>query len=171
MPKTLASTSLRTVLAAVLLLLAAGTARADATAVEPALGSGCGAPQLAGTPLFTAAPEVAPSADGETPLFVEAMAFCEATCSSGSKISCSGSTCSAKDDPDGYVVCDGDYTYCPRPACSPEGATRWVDRGCCCNFSVPRQRSVEQRCVGGQWQDTGQSGCAGQCSSGGCLEP
>ena len=48
-----------------------------------------------------------------------------------------------------------------------EGSTRWIYDGCCYDFSVPRQRSIEQECVGGQWQWTGRFGCANQCG----IEP
>lgn len=167
MPKTLASTCLRTLLTAVLLLLAAGTAQAAAAPVEPALDFGCGSSQqLAMTPLFAAAPAVAPQAAEQTPLLVETQACCKANCWYGPDVSCcvSGS-CTAKDDPNGYVVCNGVYTYCPTesPRVCEEDDTRWVISGCCCDFSVPRQRQLEQLCVDGQWQYTGQSGCAGQC--------
>jgi len=44
-------------------------------------------------------------------------AFCEATCETGT-VSCSGNSCSAVNrncsfGQQGFVVCDGNYTYCP----------------------------------------------------------
>lgn len=41
------------------------------------------------------------------PLFLAPQAYCEADCLWGPDVSCSGSTCSAQDDPNGWVQCDG----------------------------------------------------------------
>lgn len=165
MPKTPASTSLKTLLFAVLLLLAAGTAQAAAAPVAPALDSACGSSQqLAMTPLFAAAPALAPTAADQTPLRVSTQACCKANCWYGPDVSCCvDGSCSAKDDPNGYVVCNGITTKCP-PECT-ENDTRWLISGCCCDFAVPRERHLEQRCIDGQWQYTGERACANQCST------
>lgn len=49
----------------------------------------------------------------QQPQLLAAQAYCEATCTYGPPVSCSGATCSAKDDPGGYVICDGVRQDCP----------------------------------------------------------
>lgn len=49
---------------------------------------------------------------------VGAQAYCEATCTEGPNVSCSGGSCSAVNQDclggtQGYVQCDGQYQYCP----------------------------------------------------------
>lgn len=68
------------------------------------------------------------------------LAFCEASCDGGQPVSCSGASCSAVDRfcpyQQGYVVCDGNYTFC-QPACPTEGCTLWQCRqGCSCPGGV-----------------------------------
>lgn len=67
-----------------------------------ALAAGATADDAASTPLCLEEPQ---------PLAV--LAICEATCTYGPPISCSGTTCSAQDDPGGYVICDGVRQNCP----------------------------------------------------------
>lgn len=73
--------------------------------------------------LSQAATPAAPPA----PLFVAVQAYCEATCQYGGNVSCTGSTCIAVDDPNGYVTCDGQTTRCA--TAPPLSVTIWV-MGC-----------------------------------------
>lgn len=109
-----------------------------------------------------------------------ATAFCQASCSPYSSVSCSGSSCSAVDrncsvGQRGYVQCDGNYTYCP--ACFVaqclNGAEEWVNWGCCCGAPVAKQNHRLRVCVNGSWQYTNSYSCYSSCSNpNGCeLEP
>ena len=77
---------------------------------------------------------VAATADGGAEGAPEYDAFCEATCESGT-VSCSGNSCSAVNrncnfGQQGYVVCDGNYTYCPT-TCPPPTCTMFQCRQGC----------------------------------------
>lgn len=88
-------------------------------------------------------------------------------------ISCTDTTdpaeCTAQDrncsiGNSGYVMCNGIRTACGFSCMCVPGQSRWVTSGCCCDFAVPRQQSLEQLCVNGYWVFTGQRTCANQCT-------
>lgn len=114
---------------------------------------------LASSPTRTAA------AGGKTPGGVTAFdVTCTASCGSSSPVSCTTSgSCSAVDrncgaGQQGYVECNGSYTYCPACGC-PEGQVLNEDGGCCIGG---RQRWIRYECVNGTWQYQGMS-CSGSC--------
>jgi hypothetical protein len=94
-------------------------------AVSLALAAASPAAPPAATP--AAPPDAAPDCqtavtmpDGQEPLFLDS--FCQADCTQGADVSCSGTSCSAVNQncpagQQGYVVCDGNYTHCP--TCPP----------------------------------------------------
>lgn len=106
-------------------------------------------------PADAAAPPTAPAAVSPAPqcgtgstLAVEpglgsaefVLADCQASCGGGQPVSCSGASCSAVDRfcpyQQGYVQCDGNYTYC-QPECPSEGCTYMQCRlGCSCPGGV-----------------------------------
>lgn len=70
--------------------------------------------------------EAAAAALFQEPVPTAPSATCQANCTHGPDVSCSGSYCSAQDDPNGYVQCNGVYTYCAPP---PVSVTIWI-MGC-----------------------------------------
>jgi hypothetical protein len=82
-------------------------------------------------------------------------ATCTALCGSSPSVTCTGSTCSAVNQSctaqQGYVVCDGSYTFCPACTCT-EGAIKIVNVGPTCGcedgLSTPKER---YKCIGGEW--------------------
>lgn len=150
--------------------------------VLPAQGQQCPTPAMLSSqsasplPAFFLGPEGAPEHASAGP--------CTATadCGGGVILSCQGSgqttnTCSGQDRNcslglQGFVECNGSYTYCGSACCSPActpGQTRWVQSGCCCDFAIPRTRQREQRCnSNGCWENTGAEACSGQCSPNFC---
>lgn len=111
----------------IVLVLAAGVAPAAAPVAD--------AGQLAAAPLCQTAPAAAVAPGTGTPLFLDS--FCQADCTQGSDVSCSGNVCSAQNQvcsagQQGHVTCDGQTTFCP--SCPPTGGcTRFECRqGCGC---------------------------------------
>ena len=89
---------------------------------------------------------------------------CTAHCSPYTDVTCTvEGSCSAVDrncgaGQQGYIVCNGAYTYCPACACI-ENDMKWVEAGCC---SGGRLRTKEFTCINGVWTLTGIS-CDGTC--------
>lgn len=90
---------------------------------------------------------------------------CTATCGSSGSVSCTTSgSCSAVDrncavSQQGYVECNGSYTYCPEPCGCPEGQIIYEDGGCCLGG---RQRWERYKCIDGAWEFIGNT-CSGTC--------
>jgi len=104
-----------TLLSAFVLTLGASAGPAAAVPVDL-----LGAPQdLAG--VVACSPSAAPvemARGGGGDPGVGAQAFCQADCTEGADVSCSGGSCSAVNQNcgagvQGYVQCDGQYQYCP----------------------------------------------------------
>lgn len=98
-------------------------------------------------------------------------ALCQASCGSGTYVSCSyepPSTCVAVDrnctsNQRGYVTCNGVTTYCPTTCATPctEGTLRYLWSGYCCDEGGKERH--QQQCVNGQWVYTGVVACGGPC--------
>lgn len=95
-------------------------------------------------PVLTAVPPLClPVIAGETSRVgfepeLGALAFCEATCTEGPNVSCSGDTCRAVnqncDTTQGFVECDGVYQFCRQCPCScSQGAQCSFDSDCDCD--------------------------------------
>lgn len=97
--------------------------------------------QLLG-PVFTSLGEIAPTST------------CSEDCDGYPDVSCTGNSCQAvaRNCPSqrGYVVCDGNYSYCAPCGCN-EGAYREVETGICCSCSDGELFELEQ-CINGQWE-------------------
>lgn len=97
-------------------------------------------------------------------------AECKASCGNNTFVSCiasSPSQCTAVDSncPSvrGYAQCGTnriDCPVCPTPQCT-EGSFRFVFTGECCDEGG--RRRLEQQCIGGVWQYTGNFFCGGPC--------
>lgn len=102
-----------TLFSSIVLLLAAGTGPAGAA---PA------AAPVASAPLCEAGSAAAAAPGSGSALFLDS--FCQADCTEGPDVSCSGNTCSAQNQvcsagQQGHVTCDGQTTPCP--TCPPTG--------------------------------------------------
>lgn len=107
---------------------------------------------------------------------VTAQAYCQADCD-GLLISCWGGTCSAADrncstGQQGYIECDGVYTFCHQGPCTSCpcgtcGTLRWFQTEDCCpnNLHVMEER----RCTTSGWVNTGNTDCLVECGGGGPL--
>jgi hypothetical protein len=107
---------------------------ATAAPAAPPAGPAAG-PQSTPAPACQTAPAVAaPGLEGAE--FV--LSFCQSDCTEGPDVSCNGTSCSAVDQncsvgQQGFVQCDGNYTYCPVCPPSGGGCTRVECRmGCGC---------------------------------------
>jgi hypothetical protein len=81
--------------------------------------------------------------------------LCTADCGEHADVSCEAASCSAVNrncsaGEQGYVVCNGVYTYCPGcPGCV-EGEIQLVPTGECC-INLPRELADLLECIGGEW--------------------
>lgn len=122
---------------ALLSSVALALALAAAPPAAPVEAAPAEAPQLSAPTCQPGAPAVT-LPDGQEPLFLDS--FCQADCTEGSDVSCSGATCSAVNQncsigQQGYVECDGNRTYCP--TCPCVGCTLFQCRqGCSCPGGV-----------------------------------
>jgi hypothetical protein len=96
-------------------------------------------------------------------------ALCQASCGSGTYVSCSytaPSTCTAVDrncpSTQGYVTCNGVTTYCPTcgTTCT-QGSFRYIPTGYCCPEG--NREKEQQVCNNNVWYYTGVITCGGPC--------
>lgn len=140
----------RAIVSVGLLLLSCSAALAATTTQPPDLQSFLKLLRNSGS---SPTPMQAASRKGSGPGGVTSNAYCEANCSPYSNVSCSGGTCSAADrncsaGQQGFVQCDGNYSYCPACGC-PEGWVDYRDGGCC---QGGYQKWQVYECISGTWQ-------------------
>lgn len=112
----------------IVLLLAAGTA-------PPAVAPAAEAAPVVSAGLCQQGPAAAGAVGGGSAVFLDS--FCQADCTEGPDVSCSGDVCSAQNQvcssgQQGHVTCDGQTTFCPSCPSEPGCTIFECRQGCSC---------------------------------------